>query len=74
MKPVACGTEHIDDSDSSFGSGIGRWQNEDMALTLQLSVVLVVGMRLGCLNHAVVNCATYTAKRLNLGGLVCGRC
>jgi len=30
------------------------WDSADMALSLDLPVVLVVGMRLGCLNHALL--------------------
>ena len=52
--------------------GVGGWLAplndqqtvEDMALALQLPVVLVVGMRLGCLNHALL-----TAQRVQQSGL-----
>lgn len=52
--------------------GVGGWLAplneeqtvEDMALALQLPVVLVVGMRLGCLNHALL-----TANRIQQSGL-----
>ena len=52
--------------------GVGGWlaplnetQNvADMAQSLQLPVVLVVGMRLGCLNHALL-----TAKHVQQSGL-----
>ena len=52
--------------------GVGGWLAplndeqtvEDMALALQLPVVLVVGMRLGCLNHALL-----TAQRIQQSGL-----
>lgn len=37
----------------------------DVAMTLQLPVILVVGMRLGCLNHALL-----TAKAIQQSGLV----
>lgn len=53
--------------------GVGGWLAplndqqtvEDMALALQLPVVLVVGMRLGCLNHALL-----TAQRIQQSGLM----
>lgn len=51
--------------------GVGGWlapvnqaqMVEDMALAMQLPVVMVVGMRLGCLNHAIL-----TAERIQQSG------
>ena len=42
------------------------WDAADMAVTLGLPVVLVVGIRLGCLNHALL-----TAEAIKHTGLVC---
>jgi dethiobiotin synthetase len=42
----------------------------DLAVELQLSVVLVVGMRLGCLNHALLTAEAITARGLRLAGWV----
>ena len=42
----------------------------DMAHALCLPVILVVGMRLGCLNHALVTAKTVQANGLRLAGWV----
>lgn len=61
-------------SDCVLVEGVGGWEvplnsNQtvaDLAVALQLPVILVVGLRLGCLNHAVL---TYNA--IVQSGLVC---
>ena len=58
--------------------GVGGWrvpiddQNDiaDLALALNLPVILVVGMRLGCLNHAVLSSEAILASGCNLIGWV----
>ena len=42
----------------------------DLARTLELPVVLVVGMRLGCLNHALLSAAAIRGAGLTLAGWV----
>ena len=42
----------------------------DLARELALPVVLVVGMRLGCLNHALLTAEAITARGLRLAGWV----
>jgi dethiobiotin synthetase len=42
----------------------------DLAVALDLPVVLVVGMRLGCINHALLTVAAIEAKGLPLAGWV----
>lgn len=42
----------------------------DLARALNLGVVLVVGMRLGCLNHALLTCEAIAARGLTLSGWV----
>jgi dethiobiotin synthetase len=42
----------------------------DLAVALQLPVVLVVGMRLGCLNHALLTAEAVAARGLGLTGWV----
>ena len=42
----------------------------DMAYALDLPVILVVGMRLGCLNHALITAKIIQASRLKLAGWV----
>lgn len=43
---------------------------EDVALALQLPVVLVVGLRLGCLNHALLTSAAIHRSGLPLAGWI----
>jgi dethiobiotin synthetase len=45
----------------------------DLAQQLQLPVILVVGMRLGCLNHAVLTAHEIRARRLKLAGWIANR-
>ena len=42
----------------------------DLALALQLPVVMVVGMRLGCLNHALLTAAAIATRGLRLAGWI----
>jgi dethiobiotin synthetase len=42
----------------------------DLALALGLPVLLVVGLRLGCLNHALLTAEAITARGLTLAGWV----
>ena len=42
----------------------------DIAVALQLDVILVVGLRLGCLNHALLTAEAITARGLQLAGWV----
>jgi dethiobiotin synthetase len=42
----------------------------DLARRLQLPVVLVVGVRLGCINHALLTASAIAAMGLNLAGWV----
>ena len=61
------------DADTVLVEGVGGWQVPlspvlelpDLARELGLPVILVVGMRLGCLNHALL-----TARALNADGLM----
>ena len=45
----------------------------DLALALNLPVVLVVGLRLGCLNHALLTAEAIAARGLTLAGWVANR-
>jgi dethiobiotin synthetase len=45
----------------------------DLALALNLPVVLVVGMRLGCISHALLTAEAITARGLRLAGWVANR-
>nr|WP_295775482.1 dethiobiotin synthase [Rhodoferax sp.] len=42
----------------------------DLAVALRLPVILVVGLRLGCLNHAVLTAESIAARGLKLAGWV----
>lgn len=42
------------------------WDTADLAADLQLPVVLVVGMRLGCINHALLTAEAVRARGLHL--------
>jgi dethiobiotin synthetase len=45
----------------------------DLAVAMQLPLVLVVGMRLGCLNHALLTAAAIRARGLVLAGWIANR-
>lgn len=61
--------------------GVGGWlaplsddlSVEDLARRLNLPVVLVVGLRLGCLNHAQLSARAIRATGLNLAGWIANR-
>jgi dethiobiotin synthetase len=58
--------------------GVGGWRVPlgadgdlaDLALALNLPVILVVGMQLGCINHALLSADSIQAKGLSLAGWV----
>lgn len=66
------------DSDVVVVEGAGGWlvptaphaSMADLALVLQLPVVLVVGLRLGCLNHALLTAEAVRSRGLELAGWV----
>ncbi len=45
----------------------------DLAIALKLPLVLVVGMRLGCLNHALLTAEAIRARGLTLAGWIANR-
>jgi dethiobiotin synthetase len=45
----------------------------DLAVALGLPVILVVGMRLGCLNHALLTQEAIEARGLKLAGWIANR-
>ena len=47
-----------------------QWDTADLAQCLALPVVLVVGMRLGCLNHALLTAEAIERRGLSLAGWV----
>ena len=50
-----------------------RWDSADLAARLGLPVVLVVGMRLGCINHALLTQEAVVARGLRLAGWIANR-
>jgi len=47
-----------------------QYDGADLARILNLPVILVVGLRLGCLNHALLTAQAVKANGLRLGGWV----
>lgn len=47
-----------------------QWNTADLAVDLGLPVVLVVGLRLGCINHALLTAEAIRARGLSLVGWV----
>lgn len=54
-------------------AGAVRWSTADLAVMLGLPVVMVVGIRLGCLNHAVLTAEAIRARGLVLAGWIANR-
>jgi len=52
------------------GSEAGDFDSADLAVDLGLPVVLVVGLRLGCLNHALLTAEAVQRRGLHLAGWV----
>lgn len=50
-----------------------RYDTADLAATLGLPVILVVGMRLGCINHALLTAEAIAARGLSLAGWIANR-
>lgn len=67
--------------DLTLVEGAGGWRVPlngeqtlaDLAGTLQIPVVMVVGMRLGCINHALLTAEAIAADGLHLAGWVANR-
>lgn len=68
-------------ADAVVVEGAGGWQVPlsprlriaDLAVALQLPVVLVVGLRLGCINHALLTADAIRASGLPLAGWMASR-
>jgi len=62
----------------AFVEGVGgfrvpltdTWDTADLAVDLALPVILVVGLRLGCINHALLTAEAVRARGLRLAGWV----
>ena len=65
-------------ADFTLVEGAGGWRVplsgasslSDLAIALQLPVILVVGVRLGCINHALLSAEAITRDGLHLAGWV----
>lgn len=77
MDRVSAAFDELDRSgDLVIVEGIGGWrvplsdklQTEDLVRRLKLSVVLVVGLRLGCINHALLSAEAIQASGLPFAG------
>ena len=51
----------------------GDWGADDLAVALGLPVVMVVGLRLGCINHALLTAQAVATRGLRLVGWVANR-
>lgn len=75
---AACATVFERNADLTLVEGAGGWcvplngteLLSDVAIAHKLPVVLVVGMRLGCINHALLSCRAIAADGLELAGWV----
>ncbi len=64
--------------DSVVIEGVGGWRVpmnatqslKDMVLAMDVPVILVVGLRLGCINHALLSAETIIADGCTLGGWI----
>ncbi|NMG30993.1 dethiobiotin synthase [Aromatoleum evansii] len=50
-----------------------RYDTADLAVDFALPVILVVGMRLGCINHALLTVEALAARGLQLAGWIANR-
>lgn len=51
----------------------GGWDTADLAVMLGLPVLLVVGIRLGCISHALLTAEAVRARGLHLAGWIANR-
>jgi dethiobiotin synthetase len=82
LEVIHCAYREIaDQADIVIVEGAGGWlvpftQSQtlaDLAQALQLPVIMVVGLRLGCLNHALLTAESIRAHGLHLAGWVANR-
>jgi dethiobiotin synthetase len=78
---VACHRQAVQRADVVVVEGVGGFRvpltatgdTADLAVALDLPVVLVVGMRLGCISHALLTAEAIAARGLTLAGWVANR-
>jgi len=79
---VDCCRQIAATADAVVVEGVGGWMvpvndrqtMQDIAVALDYPVILVVGIRLGCLNHALLTAAAVRAAGLSMAGWVANRC
>ncbi|MBL1293294.1 MAG: dethiobiotin synthase [Thiotrichales bacterium] len=79
---IQLANKHKTNSDYTIIEGVGGWQVplnkketvEDLAKALALPVILVVGLRLGCINHALLTAKAILDSGLVLAGWVANHC
>jgi len=77
-KIEACFSQLAQRADAIIVEGVGgfrvplneRHDSADLAATLRLPIIMVVGLRLGCLNHALLTADAIRARGLSLLGWV----
>jgi dethiobiotin synthetase len=80
-KIVAAFDQLLGQADAILVEGVGGFcvplgpnvETADLAVALNLPVILVVGMRLGCINHALLTQQAITTRGLTLAGWVANR-
>lgn len=79
MAPIAASyTRAMQSANAVVVEGVGgfrvplsdKFDSADLAQLLAIPVVLVVGMRLGCINHALLTAEAITHRNLHLAGWV----
>ncbi|MFL9864084.1 dethiobiotin synthase [Paraburkholderia fungorum] len=78
---VACHAQAVRQAEIVVVEGVGGFRvpltdtqdTADLAVALKLPVVLVVGMRLGCISHALLTAEAIAARGLTLAGWVANR-
>lgn len=78
VRILACAHQLAEKSDLLLVEGVGGWQVPlgasmmlpDLAKTLGLPVVLVVGLRLGCINHALLSIESIQRAGCELAGWI----
>ena len=71
-------TERADDDGAAVDFAVAPeagadWGADDLATALDLPVILVVGLRLGCINHTLLTAQAVSARGLRLAGWIANR-
>ena len=68
--PDADDATHVSAAATTTRTG---WGADDLAVALDLPVILVVGLRLGCINHALLTAEAVATRGLRLAGWIANR-